>query len=1114
MAVLTTRTDPARTVNDTIVEGDKTFRLQELAAGTGADVWVLERSSSGSIAPEDLTLFPLHADTTDPATVASSENVLETSGVRAITFTPTAVAQKSVHEILETGTYQLEITKFATTPITIQVDRGGGNTFAKDLSLTGVLTDNAVDTSELSLAWEARNNDVSWIISLGALEAGDKLNLWGNDIGDPSDFNGYEYALTKSGSISATPEVTLTVTSPTANADVVAKVGVSQDVTLALSPNTYLQSVTLDGVPQSVTQPTAGVFWLENPTALSSTIVAVEDAITTGKAQVSIGEYYFNPNKVDGVNLDAAATYETGIDFTRCKTAQMALASDTTENRQQVATSSISWASTNTAHMQFNFEAATSDRYVDASFASEADARAGRIRFNSNTTLYAIWIEGFSTEEAPFTIPVAYTAAAERSLTLVGGTGFINGVDTGVTPAIVHEGFQSPITFGLTPGYQLESATSAEFGALNINVLAGTAQYTPGPNNDTITITEKLSAIGETWLFVGSYEFNPGNDQGTDINTPATHTHGIPMKEGDEWRILYSTTNGLTQRYYSSWAPFTLGSNASQMRSRYQNGDTSYYIDGRCDDAAMAALGQIILNSSTTCYAQFFEVRTRRNIALAVPTAYQGANPRDITLTGGTGLINGLSTETVNERVPAFLKIGLNPNKQLATITSTEGYSLEPIIHRTGTATAPFALVLYLPGANDDVLTITEEDAPTHVANLLYFSCTPKIINANMPDTGGTNGTIRWTPSATHYTVFDPDGIINADDLTLDLPQGRYEAILNCRGGSTKLVEMGVFLGGVELNHVDAPYQSGSGAPKTISSTTQPLIFDVPVGGGAVTVQKQAASDTTVTNFAFTLKQLPTATEVVTNATVIATAVTMTANATPGVVEGIVIENVWSEIKVPLDPGNFITGTPELRIGATPVGSVVRGNAYAGMLKVLIPLGTSPAVVDVVYTQGPYPTSTIEYLFATARSAHTTAANNHSRFDTIEGRQLGSNIILDTTSGYTTANAADSIGRILIKGGTGLYRFKGRPTSSGSGSLCFGFYDVEAGVYVGSMGSYEHNSNLGAHGPGEAIALVEPAVDTRYELRFRVSGGFTNSRAGTYGFSHTEVKKIIENQGV
>ena len=165
-------------------------------------------------------------------------------------------------------------------------------------------------------------------------------------------------------------------------------------------------------------------------------------------------------------------------------------------------------------------------------------------------------------------------------------------------------------------------------------------------------------------------------------------------------------------------------------------------------------------------------------------------------------------------------------------------------------------------GAADNVLVSNGDGTASFAAgtglgistDLIYFSYVPNRINANLTDTGGYTGTVKWLSTNTTMNLFDPDGIVNADEITLDLPAGRYEAITAFRAGHSRLVEMGVFLDGVELNHIDAPINSSG--TRTISSTTAPLIFDVPTGGGAVTVQKIAASDN-VQNFSFTLKQLP-----------------------------------------------------------------------------------------------------------------------------------------------------------------------------------------------------------------------------------------------------------------
>ncbi|MEE9361988.1 MAG: hypothetical protein V3U92_05260 [Cellulophaga sp.] len=139
---------------------------------------------------------------------------------------------------------------------------------------------------------------------------------------------------------------------------------------------------------------------------------------------------------------------------------------------------------------------------------------------------------------------------------------------------------------------------------------------------------------------------------------------------------------------------------------------------------------------------------------------------------------------------------------------------------------------------------------------LINFSVNPLLINSTLADTGGSNGAAIWGSAASTHRLFNPNNIIDADGFSLNLPIGTYEAITNVRASSTLLTETGVFLDGVELSHLDAPVQTGSGAPRTISSTTQAIIFSVTALGGSKMVLKKQAASGTLSNFAFTLKQL------------------------------------------------------------------------------------------------------------------------------------------------------------------------------------------------------------------------------------------------------------------
>src|SRR5947208_9378791 len=139
---------------------------------------------------------------------------------------------------------------------------------------------------------------------------------------------------------------------------------------------------------------------------------------------------------------------------------------------------------------------------------------------------------------------------------------------------------------------------------------------------------------------------------------------------------------------------------------------------------------------------------------------------------------------------------------------------------------------------------------------------------------------------------------------------------------------------------------------------------------------------------------------------------------------------------------------------------------------------------------------------ATQQSANI-AANDHVKFDTANVL-LGTEVALDTTTAYSNAAGAASIGRVTLHGtpnGGLTYKLQfvaGYVLFSGATGLVeFQFYDATAGALIpGGTASVFAATDAGHDGSCASMTTVfEPLQDTLIEVRILVATALT--RIGT-----------------
>jgi hypothetical protein len=143
-------------------------------------------------------------------------------------------------------------------------------------------------------------------------------------------------------------------------------------------------------------------------------------------------------------------------------------------------------------------------------------------------------------------------------------------------------------------------------------------------------------------------------------------------------------------------------------------------------------------------------------------------------------------------------------------------------------------------------------------------------------------------------------------------------------------------------------------------------------------------------------------------------------------------------------------------------------------------------------------TGVVEFVFARLNTtqAANVAANDHIKFDTVIASR-GSSVALDTTTAYSSATGAASIGRATLKAGL-TYRLRASvPYLLGSGAT--GFLDVaffDATLNAQLPGSFQRmlvsTTATNDTGGGFAEAVFSPGQDTLVELRIVNSTAVTS----------------------
>lgn len=131
----------------------------------------------------------------------------------------------------------------------------------------------------------------------------------------------------------------------------------------------------------------------------------------------------------------------------------------------------------------------------------------------------------------------------------------------------------------------------------------------------------------------------------------------------------------------------------------------------------------------------------------------------------------------------------------------------------------------------------------------------------------------------------------------------------------------------------------------------------------------------------------------------------------------------------------------------------------------------------------------VEYVFAKLDTQQTTniSANDHVKWDTVLAFRGGS-VALDTTTAFSAATGAASIGRFTLKAGLTYQLQAAIPYILGSGAT--GLLDVQwfdatanaalVGTIASALVATTATNDIGG---GSAMAIFSPGVDTLVELR-------------------------------
>lgn len=127
----------------------------------------------------------------------------------------------------------------------------------------------------------------------------------------------------------------------------------------------------------------------------------------------------------------------------------------------------------------------------------------------------------------------------------------------------------------------------------------------------------------------------------------------------------------------------------------------------------------------------------------------------------------------------------------------------------------------------------------------------------------------------------------------------------------------------------------------------------------------------------------------------------------------------------------------------------------------------------------------VAHLAAVPQNANI-GANDHLKFDTVDV-QRGVAVSLDTSTAYSNAQGAASIGRFTLKGGRTYLLSASLPYILGSGatgSVKFQWWDATNNAAIGSPQTANVATDATNEGSGgDAFAIFQPGQDTLVELR-------------------------------
>ena len=154
------------------------------------------------------------------------------------------------------------------------------------------------------------------------------------------------------------------------------------------------------------------------------------------------------------------------------------------------------------------------------------------------------------------------------------------------------------------------------------------------------------------------------------------------------------------------------------------------------------------------------------------------------------------------------------------------------------------------------------------------------------------------------------------------------------------------------------------------------------------------------------------------------------------------------------------------------------------------------AFIQVIGGNSPVVGQTTDFAFAklsSDQSSNTSAGSDHIKFNAL----LAGNIQLDTTSAYTSATNANSVGRFMLKAGKTYSLEGGANTDVKPGNLQLQWRNADTGTQLQASNTSKQDSDL-ASGPTVASAIYSPSSDTRVELFISGSNGGTVLSSNSY----------------